>query len=1186
MVRNWQQGLGQLGIIAIAIGFGASHPSSKLLAQITPDQTLGAESSLVNSDVINGLPSDRISGGAIRGSNLFHSFQEFNIGEGRGAYFSNPTAIENIFSRVTGSNPSHLLGTLGVLGNANLFFLNPNGLIFGSNARLDVRGSFVGSTASKIVFPDGTQFSATNPEGAPLLTVNVQQPIGLRFEGQEGLITNAADLAVGQNLTLAGSNLDLQGQLQAGGDLTLQATDTVKVRDSIEQPFIASASGKLVLQGNQWVDIFAFNHPDSGFFSGGDMVLRSGNSVIGDAHYWSRGNFRIEQLDGSLGDFFSFYDPIIRSQGDVSFNTYLGTSLHILAGGSVNIGSVFIIESAPAVQTKTINPTATPTLANVTLSDGTPVVINGSKRATLDVRAGMKPQAIGSPGDETSGIFFDPFPSPVSPPVNNPVATSADITIGNVGILAPNGLVFITNQYQPNQSLPGGEITIDSINAIGDPLFVNNLGDVIFDSRGSITLNSRINVSASRIDSGTFIGNGGDVTLLANGNITFNPGSEIFSRGLIGGNITIRSDATISVKGSDIQNPSFSNTVTNSTPTGGNIQITAKSISVTDGASLATPTFGEANAGSVTIQAQSTAMISDSNILLATKGNGNAGDLTITAPSVELIGSESSLSSEVVSEAAGNGGNITIDTKRLLVRDGAFVSTSTFGSGNGGELSVTAQSVELIGSESSLSAFAGSGKTPARGNGGNITIDTEHLLVRDGAFISTSPFGSGKGGDVTITAQSVELIGGILSSGPGLSGEVSTSGTRGNGGDITIDTERLLVRDGGVVLTTTFGSGKAGNLTIKAQSIKLTGISADGEISSALSTQVDQGARGDGGELSIETGYLRITDGAVVSAATLGSGKAGELTIKANILELDQGGQLVTLTTSNFDAGNINLKVEDSIMLSGTNSGIFANTEEGSSGKGGSILIDPQIVIIRDGAKLNVDSLGTGEGGNIFLQTGSLTLDEGTISAETASNTGGNIELQVQDLLLLRNGSNISTNAGTVQGGGDGGNIIIDSNFILAFPSENSDITANAVTGDGGRVEITANGILGIEPRMKLTPLSDITASSTFGVAGIVEINTPDIDPNRGLTNLPEEAVEVEVASGCQAEDGQTKVGFFNLGRGGIPPSPYDPLRSERIITPWIPLISQKDQKQEQAKSEQYPIEHTVRLGKTPCPKK
>ena len=124
--------------------------SNLVRAQIVPDGTLGAESSVVTPDVeINGIKSDRIDGGATRGANLFHSFQDFNVGEGRGAYFSNPTAIENILSRVTGSNLSEILGTLGVLGDANLFFINPNGIVFGSNASLDVRGSFVGSTADR-----------------------------------------------------------------------------------------------------------------------------------------------------------------------------------------------------------------------------------------------------------------------------------------------------------------------------------------------------------------------------------------------------------------------------------------------------------------------------------------------------------------------------------------------------------------------------------------------------------------------------------------------------------------------------------------------------------------------------------------------------------------------------------------------------------------------------------------------------------------------------------------------------------------------------------------------------------------------------------------------------------------------------------------------------------------------------
>src|ERR671933_2823285 len=119
------------------------------IAQIILDNTLGPESSRSVPDTINNLPSDRIEGGATRGSSLFHSLREFNIGEGRAAYFENPSGITNIFSRVTGGNQSNILGTLGVLGNANLFLINPKGIVFGPNARLDVRGSFLATTADR-----------------------------------------------------------------------------------------------------------------------------------------------------------------------------------------------------------------------------------------------------------------------------------------------------------------------------------------------------------------------------------------------------------------------------------------------------------------------------------------------------------------------------------------------------------------------------------------------------------------------------------------------------------------------------------------------------------------------------------------------------------------------------------------------------------------------------------------------------------------------------------------------------------------------------------------------------------------------------------------------------------------------------------------------------------------------------
>ncbi len=100
MSGNWRAWFKKL---ALALG-GVTVPcwESMVLAQIIPDETLGAESSVVTPDNINGIESGlaegealrvRISGGAVRGSNLFHSFREFNIGEGRGGYFENPAAI-------------------------------------------------------------------------------------------------------------------------------------------------------------------------------------------------------------------------------------------------------------------------------------------------------------------------------------------------------------------------------------------------------------------------------------------------------------------------------------------------------------------------------------------------------------------------------------------------------------------------------------------------------------------------------------------------------------------------------------------------------------------------------------------------------------------------------------------------------------------------------------------------------------------------------------------------------------------------------------------------------------------------------------------------------------------------------------------------------------------------------------
>ena len=153
--------------------FGAM--SNCVQAEIVPDDTLGNESSVVNSFAPN---LNSIDGGATRGNNLFHSFEKFSIDNGQGVLFTNPNGIENIISRVTGGSRSEILGDLGVLGNANLFLVNPSGIIFGPNAKLLTGGSFVATTADAIGFGDQGLFSVSVPDTPQLLTV---KPSALLF---------------------------------------------------------------------------------------------------------------------------------------------------------------------------------------------------------------------------------------------------------------------------------------------------------------------------------------------------------------------------------------------------------------------------------------------------------------------------------------------------------------------------------------------------------------------------------------------------------------------------------------------------------------------------------------------------------------------------------------------------------------------------------------------------------------------------------------------------------------------------------------------------------------------------------------------------------------------------------------------------------------------------------------------
>lgn len=212
---------------------------------------------------------------------------------------------------------------------------------------------------------------------------------------------------------------------------------------------------------------------------------------------------------------------------------------------------------------------------------------------------------------------------------------------------------------------------------------------------------------------------------------------------------------------------------------------------------------------------------------------------------------------------------------------------------------------------------------------------------------------------------------------------------------------------------------------------------------------------------------------------------------------------------------------------------------------------------MRDGAEVTVSAKGTGAAGDLTVNANTIRLNQGRLTAETNAGNGANINLNELKLLRLENQSLISAQAFNQASGGNI-NINAPNGFIVAFPNQNNDIIANAVAGQGGKISINARSLfnLGESRSIPENLTNDIDASSEFGLDGEVLINTPDVDPSRGLVELPSGLTDAsqQIASSCNPGVRARGNSFSVTGRSGIAPSPTEALQADVSTGRWITL--------------------------------
>jgi filamentous hemagglutinin family protein len=1121
---GWTVSLGGLAVaVALLHGWPAWAQNITVDGRLSAARTLAGPNYAIEAEL-----------GRRVGGNLFHSFGRFGLNTGETATFSGPAGVANVVGRVTGGAASSIDGTVrSAIPGANLYLVNPAGVVFGPNARVDVSGAFHASSADYIRMRDGARFQATDPD-ASTLSAAPPEAFGFLSAAPGRVVVDGATLqgAPGRALGLVGGPVTISGGTLSAPAGTVHIASAAGPGEAPVDPRAGAGPaptvgrfGPVRVEGGSRIAV----GDAAGRTSGGSVFVRAGelsiaaSAIDADNHGPGPGGVVSLRGDGAV---------VIRDQADPDQPMVRARALAAGQGPGVNIstaagGSVVVDAAAVEVGSLAAGPGG-----ELAITGGSLAVRNGAAvRSTVRGSGDGGPVSIGMRGEVSltdgaivgSTVFGEGRGGVVSLNAGGNLVIDSGASRRLTGIVGGSDLENPGAGSAGTIAVAARDVALRGLANIisnapaparGSTVSVAATGDLVLDARGGGEQAVIAALTLGRGNGGSVAVAARNATMLGN-SIVFSGTNSFGSSGAV--TVSAQGDLLLgAAAGAQAQITSGSVGIGNAGP----LTVDARNITLQGNARLVSGTEAGGNGGAVTVNARGDLVLDGRQAALGSRINaytgdaGDAGPVTVNAGDIAILGN-AAISSTILGSGAGRGQSVDVTATGSLRIDGqgadgsstVGIATNSFGSGDAGSLGVGAHDITVrnggaIASNGAATQRDSLGRPVIRreGAGGDVTVTAAGALTLDrGSHIDADTYGSRAGGAVTVSAASIGLLAGSYIS--------SSTGSTGSAGTVAVKAGSITLQGGSQIASTTAGTeagrGDAGTVTVQAGALDITGASF---ISSGTY------GSGNGRDVTVDVAGALVVDGSGAASFTGidsqtepdSSGNAGSVVVRAGGLALRDGGGISSTTLGTGVGGSVTVAVAGDLLVDGQNSaGASASiaAESSTGGKGaGTVAVSAGSITLRNGGLISSSTFGGGGAGAVTVRAGAITVEGGPgfggiLSATTGSGRGGEVSVGVAGgLSIVGNGDTpgfvgiTGQTESTSPDAGPAGKVTVRAGTLAL--SRAGVITSGTLgAGKGGEVVVEVGGALTIDGRggaEYLTGIANQTERGSTGDAGSV----------------------------------------------------------------------------------------------------